>query len=237
MEQVVPLTQNGADNVIGNPNKETCLVDWNPELLGSTRKRKHTQSKDFGPGAAFPHLPPPPPHSVDNLLQDCFKKEAPFGGMAPPPLTSTVPPNVLHNELVLYQCEECGNKYGHKDLIKFHLVKKHGASDADFSAADRMKKILSPYNRFCKSVFESVRKNFPDLPSTEHSKIVGNMWREMNDLEKEKYNDDFEAERNELQAVVDRSEKLWTLKYMCTKCDALFENPMELGGHLVTCPG
>ena len=117
------------------------------------------------------------------------------------------------------------------------MVKKHGAPEADFEASERLKKIISPYNRFCKSVYESVRQNFPDLPSTEHSKIVGNMWREMNDLEKEKYNDEFELEKNELQAVIDRCEKLWILKYMCLRCDALFGDEAELPLHASVCVG
>ena len=233
MEHVIPLTPNGADNVVGNPNKQTCLVEWNSDLAGTSRKRKHAQSKD----QSFPGFPNLASSALDaNFFPDSLKRESPFGP-APHHHTPKAPPNVLHNELVLYQCAECGNKYGHKDLIKFHLVKKHGVADADFGVADRMKKILSPYNRFCKSVFESVRKNFPDLPSTEHSKIVGNMWREMNELEKEKFNEDFETERSELQAVVDKTEKLWILKYMCTKCDAFFDNGMELGSHVVSCVG
>ena len=234
VEQVIPLTPNGADNVVGNSNKQTCLVDWNPDLV-SSRKRKHAQVKDPLP-PSFPMFPNLPCSSIDSFLQDTFKRESQFNTL-PPQISSAAPPSVLQNELVLYQCVECGNKYGHKELIKFHLVKKHGASDADFGAAERLKKVLSPYNRFCKGVFESVRKNFPDLPSTEHSKIVGNMWREMNELEKEKYNEDYEAERSELQAVVDKSEKLWILKYMCTKCDALFDNGMDLGGHMPNCIG
>ena len=52
-----------------------------------------------------------------------------------------------------------------------------------------------------------------------------------------RYNDDYEAERNEMQAVADKSEKLWILKYMCTKCDAMFDSGMELGGHLTICAG
>ena len=254
METVIPLSALGAEHVTGNPNKATCLVEWSPEIAAAGRKRKHPMfNNKIPPSSAsaplYPNfsLPPPPTPFETNFVQDALKREGhlcaapphlpPTLAPPPPPPASSASQRLHNNELLLYECVECGNKYGHKELIKFHLVKKHGAPEADFEAEDRLKKVLSPYNRFCKSVFESVRKNYPDLPNTEHSKIVGNMWREMNDVEKEKYNEEHETEKNEWQAIIDRSEKLWIRKYMCMKCDSLFENEPEMLAHSTICVG
>ena len=66
---------------------------------------------------------------------------------------------------------------------------------------------------------------------------MGNMWREMNDVEKEKYGEEHEAEKNQLQAEVEKSEKLWIRKFMCMKCDALFADENELTAHSGICAG
>ena len=193
VDQVIPLTQSGATNVIGNPNKQPCLVDWSPELLAS-RKRKHSAVEnsrllppDAAAGAPVASMPAPAPPAFFGNFAPFFphdvKPETGFGGGIAPfphPHHPPPPPGFPHqqqhqqqsqtaasksasqmlrnNELLLYECAECGNKYGHKELIKFHLVKKHGVAESHFEAADRLKKILSPYNRFCKSVYESVRQ-------------------------------------------------------------------------------
>lgn len=48
---------------------------------------------------------------------------------------------------------------------------------------------------FACQVFESVRTNYPDQKVWELSRIIGQMWRELDDNERQPYIDEFEAEK------------------------------------------
>jgi len=216
VESVFPLTPSGAENVTGNPNKPHCLVDvFDPEKL--TRKRKHKDNSPLMPKIPLSGPPPPGPP------------------VPPQPVKKEVDGNATNQRLLLYECASCGNRYGHKDLIKFHLTKKHGVAAEDFEAEERLRKILSPYNRFAKTIYESVRRQHPELPSTEHSKIVGNIWRDMPEEDKTKWREEEEAERNNLKIVYDKVEKLWVKRFMCMKCDGHFNSEEELSTHCNAC--
>ncbi|KPM10183.1 HMG (high mobility group) box containing protein [Sarcoptes scabiei] len=56
---------------------------------------------------------------------------------------------------------------------------------------------MTPYMRYSKKVWDEVRNRYPELKVWEISKIVGQMWRDLDENEKHKYTEEFEFDKIE----------------------------------------
>lgn len=52
-----------------------------------------------------------------------------------------------------------------------------------------------PYMRFTKQVWDQVRDQYPHMKVWEISKVIGSMWKTLDDKEKQVYMDAFEVDK------------------------------------------
>ena len=63
-------------------------------------------------------------------------------------------------------------------------------------------KPASPYMRFSKKIWDSVRSENRDLQLWEVNKILGLMWRQLPDMEKQEFQEEYETEKAEYDKQV-----------------------------------
>lgn len=56
---------------------------------------------------------------------------------------------------------------------------------------------MSPYMRYARKVGDSVKLAHPEAKAWEVGKIIANMWRDLNDMERQEYINEYEAAKAE----------------------------------------
>ena len=116
------------------------------------------------------------------------------------------------NELTKTLAEEWkrlpDNKKDYYEKIYNIRLRERNSLYEEYQKLTGKRRALTPYARFLKKRYTQYQKEHKNSNSADINRMVKNDWRALSQKEKKKYEDEFEKEKNDLEADIDNSDRI-----------------------------